>query len=228
MWPRDMLLRPAVPRTKAVRNFKMAEKIYNVFEIIEEVTNSDEVECSDVESEGDELEDIVQCKMTELSDAAVELEPGLQPNLELFKQHAFRLVLPCLQLCAYPGIRSVDVIILRSTISCGSILQSESRLWLKLINRRISGRLRIRNPYFAEMKRDLPYDAFRAMELGIRHSGFENFREPYCDIAGNRKGTVIAFTSEKGVIQLFAMLSGKKEEDVKKIFSAIIEKERQS
>ena len=83
-------------RTKAVRNFKMAEKIYyNVFEIIEEVTNeNDEAEYSDVESEGDELEDIVQCKMTELSDAAVDLEPGLQPNLELFKQHAFRLILP--------------------------------------------------------------------------------------------------------------------------------------
>ena len=65
------------------------------------------------------------------------------------------------------------------------------------------------------MKRDLPYDAFRAMELGIKHSGFENFREPYCDIAGNRKGTIIAFTSETGVIKLFVMLSGKKEEDVK-------------
>mgnify|MGYP000017116107 FL=1 len=65
--------------------------------------------------------------------------------------------------------------------------------------------------FFPEMKRDLPYDAFRAMELGIKHSGFENFREPHCDIAGNRKGTIIAFTSKTGVIQLFAMLSGKKE-----------------
>ena len=56
MWPRDMLLWPAVLRTKAVRNFKMAEKIYNnVFEIIEEVTHENyEAEYSDVESEGDE------------------------------------------------------------------------------------------------------------------------------------------------------------------------------
>ena len=70
----------------------------NVFEIIEEVTReNDEAEYSDIESEGDELEDIVQCKMTELSDAAVELELGLQPHLEVFKQHAFRLVLPRLQ-----------------------------------------------------------------------------------------------------------------------------------
>lgn len=67
------------------------------------------------------------------------------------------------------------------------------------------------------MKRD-PLYAFRVMELGIKHSGFENFREPHCDIAGNRKGTVIAFTSEKGIIQLFAMLSRKKEEDVKNTF----------
>ena len=116
MWPQDMLLRPAVLCTKAVRNFKMAEKIYNnVFEIIEEVTHeNDEAEYNDLESEKDELEDIVQCKMTELSDAAVELEPGLQPNLEAFKEHALCLVLPCLQLCPYPGMRSVDVI-LRST-----------------------------------------------------------------------------------------------------------------
>ena len=220
MWPRDMLIRPAVLRTNAVRNFKMAAKIYkNVFEVIEEVTNDEnsEAEYSDVESEEEDgLEDIVQCKMTELVDAAVELEPGLQPNSELFKQHAFRLVLPCLQLCANPGIR-VDAI-LKSTITCGSILQTESRLWLNLINRRIGGRLRIRNPYYAEIKRDLPYDAFRAMELSIKTSGLENFRQPHCDIAGNRKGTVIAFTSEKGVSQLFTMLSGKKEENVKKYF----------
>ena len=39
LWPRDMLLRPAVLHRKAVRNFKVAEKIYNnVFEVIEEVT----------------------------------------------------------------------------------------------------------------------------------------------------------------------------------------------
>ena len=145
MWPRETLLQPAVLRTKAVCNFKIAEKIYNnLFEIIAVAHENDEAEFNDVELEEDELEDIVQRKMTELSDAAVELEPGLQPNLEVFKQHVSRLVLPCLQLCAYPGIRSVDVI-LRSAISCGSVLQSESRLWLKLINRRIGGRLRIRD-----------------------------------------------------------------------------------
>ena len=58
------------------------------------------------------------------------------------------------------------------------------------------------------MKRDLPYDAYTATELSIKNSGWENFREPHCDIAGNRKGTVIGFTSEKGVIQLFAIGSG--------------------
>ena len=43
LWPRDMLLRPAVSCTKAVHNFNMAEKIYNnVFEVIEEVTNEND------------------------------------------------------------------------------------------------------------------------------------------------------------------------------------------
>ena len=86
------------------------------------------------------------------------------------------------------------------------------------MNRRIGGRLRIRNPYYAEMKRDLPYDAYRTLELSIKNSTLQHFKEPHCDIAGNRKGTVIAFTSEKGVLQLFTMLSGKKEEEVKRYF----------
>jgi len=43
LWPRDMLLRPAVLRTKDVHIFKMAEKIYtDVFEVIEEVTNEND------------------------------------------------------------------------------------------------------------------------------------------------------------------------------------------
>ena len=68
------------------------------------------------------------------------------------------------------------------------------------------------------MKRDLPYDAYRTLELSIKNSTLQHFKEPHCDIAGNRKGTVIAFTSEKGVLQLSTMLSGKKEEEVKRYF----------
>ena len=68
------------------------------------------------------------------------------------------------------------------------------------------------------MKRDLPHDAYRALELSIKNSTLQHFKEPHCDIAGNRKGTVIAFTSEKGVLQLSTMLSGKKEEEVKRYF----------
>ena len=195
-----------------------AKKFYNVFEVIEKVTESDETnEDGDSYDEGDQVEEIVQSKMTELAEAAVKLEPALQPNMKLFETHAVRIILPWLQLCAYPEISSVHTV-LKSSISCGSILQTESRLWLRLVNRRIGGRLRIRNPYYAEMKRDLPYDAYRALELSIKNSTLQHFKEPHCDIAGNRKGTVIAFTSEKGVLQLFTMLSGKKEEEVKRYF----------
>ena len=67
------------------------------------------------------------------------------------KTHAFCMILPWLHLFTYPAITNVGAV-LKSDISCESILQSESKLWLRLINRRIGGCLRIRNPYHAEMK----------------------------------------------------------------------------
>lgn len=166
-----------------------AKKFYDVFEVIEKVTESDETnEDGDSYDEGDQVQEIVQSKMTELAEAAVKLEPALQPNMKLFETHAVGIILPWLQLRAYPEISSVHSV-LKSSISCGSILQTENRLWLRLVNRRTGGRLRIRNPYYAEMKRDLSYD-YRALELSIKNSNLEHFKEPHCDIAGNRKGTV--------------------------------------
>ena len=76
---------------------------------------------------------------------------GMPANLELFKTHAFCMILPWLHLFTYPAITNVGAV-LKSDISCESIPQSESRLWLRLLNRRIGGCLRIRNPYHAEMK----------------------------------------------------------------------------
>lgn len=66
--------------------------------------------------------------------------------------------------------------------------------------------------------RDLSFDAYRAMELSIKNSGLENFREPHCDIAGNRKKGLSSLLHQKVLLQLFITLSGKKEEDVKKYF----------
>ena len=197
-------MRPAVLRVQFKRSrsiHKMAaKKLYDFSEVIEKLIESDETnEDEDSYDEADQVEEIVQSKMTKLAEAAVKLEPALQPNMKLFETHAVRIILPWLQSCAYPEISSVHTV-LKSSISSGSILQTESRLWLRLVNRTIGGRLRIRNPYYAEMKRDLPYDAYRALESSIKSSTLENFKEPHCDIAGNRKGTVIAFTSEKGVL----------------------------
>ena len=73
-----------------------AKKFYNVFEVIEKVTESDETnEDGDSYDEGDQVEEIVQSKMTELAEAAVKLEPALQPNIKLFETHAVRIILPC-------------------------------------------------------------------------------------------------------------------------------------
>ena len=96
-----------------------AKKFYDVFEVIEKVTESDETnEDGDSYDEGDQVE---ESKMTELAEAAVKLEPALQPNMKLFETHAVRIILPWLQLCAYPEISSVHKV-LKNSISCGSIL----------------------------------------------------------------------------------------------------------
>ena len=50
--------------------------------------------------------------------------------------------------------------VLETAINCGSILCSESRLWLEMLYRKIGGRAKIRNPYFGECKRDIPVDVF--------------------------------------------------------------------
>ena len=44
---------------------------------------------------------------------------------------------------------------LQTRISCASILYSESRLWLVLIKRRLSGRQKIRNPFTEECQREI-------------------------------------------------------------------------
>ena len=85
-----------------------AKKFYDVFEVIEKVTESDETyEDGDSYDQGDQIQEIVQTKMTELAEAAVKLEPALQPNMKLFETHAVRIILPWLQLCAYPEISKV-------------------------------------------------------------------------------------------------------------------------
>ena len=97
---------------------------------------------------------------------------------------------------------------LQTRISCASIIHSESRLWLVLIKRRLSGRQKIRNPFNGECQRDIPCAIFEALKAAIHSSDLDEFNEPNCYISSNRKASVISFTSLTSVVDLFTVLSG--------------------
>ena len=109
--------------------------------------------------------------------------------------------------------------VLETTISCGSILCSESRLWLEMLYCKIGGHARIRNPYFGECKRDIPVDVFIALQSAIKSGSLDQFKEPNCYVAGNRKGTVISLTSRKSAVMLFSILTGYRDVRVQKYFT---------
>jgi len=99
------------------------------------------------------------------------------------------------------------------TLNVGSILYEESRMWLNGIHRRLAGKVGIRRPYFGEITRSIPYDIFLAMRQVLRDI---NATEPYCYMAGNKKGEVISLTSLPLLEKVFACLSGQTSKEVKK------------
>ena len=104
-------------------------------------------------------------------------------------------------------------------LSCASVLFGESRLWLDMINRRLGGRRKIRNPFNEECCRDIPYAVFGALQAALKSSTLSEFIEPNCYISSNRKAAVISFTSLKSVINLFTIICGYTEMEVRKYCS---------
>ena len=102
------------------------------------------------------------------------------------------------------------------TLSAGSILANECSLWLDGIFRRLSGRLSIRKPYFAEITRSIPYDVFVTARQVLGDFGAT---EPECYIASNRKCEVISLTSLDLLQKFFSCLSGINLREVKKYFT---------
>jgi hypothetical protein len=150
---------------------------------------------------------VLESKVLEITESIRSSEPGIQLDAELFKSSTVQFMEACLNVCCSFNTGDIAAA-LQTNISCGSVLQRESTLWLKLINRRISARQRIRNPFYAEIKRDLPFDVFKALELAVKRSSLAEFKEPNCYVSSNRKATVISLTSKDSVLQLFATLTG--------------------
>lgn len=191
----------------------------SVEEIIEKVTTDslgDEDENEEFIEESDNFEYVMSQKLDELGEYAAEIQEDF--DQETFKNFTLRYGLACFGICSTVYGNTMKKV-LESNVNCGSILRSECRLWLEMVNRKLGGRPKIRNPYLGECKRDIPVDVFIALKAAIKASNFVQFKEPNCYIAENRKGAVISLTSQRSVVMLFAILAGFGDAKVRKYFS---------
>lgn len=197
----------------------MVAKYFTVEEVrdlVLEDTTDDNLDEDGEYEESDGFEEVMKEKLEELAEFAAEIQPEFDEHT--FKISTLRFGLACFTLCSTPYGNAMKRV-LETTINCGSILCSESRLWLEMLYRKIGGRAKIRNPYFGECKRDIPVDVFIALQSAIKSSSLDQFKEPNCYIAGNGKGAVISLTSRKSVVMLFSILTGYREVRVQKYFT---------
>ena len=192
----------------------MAAKL-SVEEVREMVTTDSDVDENEEIEESDTFKDVMRQKLDELGEYAVEIHADF--DQDTFKTFTLRYGLACFNICSTAYSNTMNRV-LESNVSCASILHSESRLWLEMVHRRIGGRLKIRNPYFAECKRNIPVDVFIALKSAIKASNVAQFKEPNCYVAENRKGAVISLTSRRSVVMLFNILAGFTDAKVQKYF----------
>ena len=76
--------------------------------------------------------------------------------------------------------------LLSSSFNFLPVIRRESIHWLESIYRRLSGKNRIRNPYFGEIRRDIPYEIFSIVTRIIRSVAVPEFSPPHCHYAKNK------------------------------------------
>ena len=141
-----------------------------------------------------------------------------QVNGEYFINASVEMLVPLYHLIRnnVPGITQAAKILNSYPVYAGTIFYTESRLWLESIYRRLAGRRRVRNPFYAEITRDIPYGIFSSLLRMIK--GIDGFCEPFVNFGRNKKAEVVSFTTLRPVKQLLSILSGKSEAEVVSYF----------
>ena len=139
-------------------------------------------------------------------------------NMDFFVSTGVAMLMPLLDICrgGVTEISEASRLVSNSHIYASTVFRSESRLWLEAIHRRLSGRRRVRNPFFTEITRDIPYEMFRIFVKVIK--SVDGFAEPFVSFGQNRKAKVVSFTTLRPVKQLLSVLSGMNEDEVVKYF----------
>ena len=142
-----------------------------------------------------------------LSDVAK--QSGLSSS-EFFVSASTKVLLSISKLAKAPVNRPAEI--LSAPLNPASIFQHEARLWLSAIRRRLSGRKRLRNPFYGEITRDLPFELFSVLVRLVKAT--PEFCEPFCYCCRNNKGEVISFTTVQLVVNFLSVLTGYGEEQV--------------
>ena len=105
-----------------------------------------------------------------------------------------------------------EEILASSSFKASNIFEREARLWLTSISRRLSGRHTVRNPFYGEISRDIPYEMFTLLVKLVKST--PEYSPPFCYYANNKKGEVISFTSLRLVVDFLVLLSRYSAEEV--------------
>ena len=173
---------------------------FSTSEVLEQVLLSNAAKSSSVNEEEQRIR-------VALSDVAK--QSGLLSS-EFFVSAGTKVLLPISKFAKAPLNRPAEI--LCAPLNPASIFQHEARLWLSAISRRLSGRKRLRNPFYGEITRDLPFELFSVLVRLIKAT--PEYCEPFCYCCHNNKGEVISFTTVRLVVNFLSVLTGYGEEQV--------------
>ena len=174
-------------------------------QVLEMLLNDDE----DHESREPDNDEIIRCKVVDLVNS---FDGGVEFNHGFFRDTALGLLLPIVQLSqnGFQNAADFEAFNLISSANCSplQIIRRESKYWLEAMYRRLGGKNRIRNPFYSEVKRDIPSETFGLVARVVKNVAVKEFCPPLCFHDKNKKAEIISFTNIVSAAKLLCLLSG--------------------
>ena len=157
--------------------------------------DDNEFESKDSDNESEEMEDAFENDnfLAETLKKSLERLGKDKVNGEYFINASVEMLVPLYHLIGnhVHGITQAAKILNSYPVYAGTIFHTESRLWLESIYRRLGRRRRVRNPFYAEVTRHIPYGIFSILLRMIK--GIDGFCELFANFGRNKKAEVVSF-----------------------------------
>ena len=95
-------------------------------------------------------------------------------------------------------------ILLNTSLNCGSLFKTESKLWLQKMYFRLTGRPSIRNPYQCEIQRNIPVDLFHCLKRALHHSRVNKITD-HVTYEERSKDNVMSFISKQAIVVFLSL-----------------------